>query len=330
MTHGKKKTLNIDAFKSCNSSGSSTPAGDSNEKKKNKRCVHKKQRGKDFEQKASAAGRVGKAVYDQLTDALDQAAGARIALQDKARELSGIDDHVCPDSSCTMFEPCKRARVLERAEKQRVERDKIRAMVSRLDIRLTRTADYTWCCLALLLLTVLYGGLMCFFSENPLSFTFHKWFTLAIPYEFIGLYALYLRLFTEKYFGDRYKFKCFVDHEHGDRRANKQALGEMKHEAIYAIIKFSSGSMIGHKRNLNVSMELLAQLVADFNLTDDAKTVFERLNYAAPRDHSVNIDRYLMLQQQYYRTDTIAVAFALWKQLRHEADDLDFLGTPAI
>jgi len=131
-----------------------------------------------------------------------------------------------------------------------------------------------------------------------------------------------------------YKFSHFVDHTHGDMRADSISLGELKHlRAEYAIFNYyrpwtgrpwDLRSLLGMSVDrFLVSLELFTQLttasVMDLNSGD--AVAWEKIKYTSKSLHSINLDRLLTTEKHHVVHNTQLLALACYRNLCYDRSD---------
>lgn len=74
------------------------------------------------------------------------------------------------------------------------------------------------------------------------------------------------------------------------------------------------------------SLELLSQLLvaSNISLTLEPKLVFEKLNHMAKSINSVNLSRYEVLEKQFVITNTVILAYAMYRLMVEQQENLNF------
>jgi len=159
-------------------------------------------------------------------------------------------------------------------------------------------------------------------------------FALAFVYRLIALCRNRYRF--------NYKFKRFLNFAAiDDSRPDFLRTGKLNHtNPLYAEISFvDRGKKFSifrgfytHSRNMFVSMEVLMQISisSNFSFTASDSVVFEKIQFAASKLDSVNLDRSLVLNRKHPVQDSILVSYALYKQYRLSRDVCPFPRTPAV
>jgi outer membrane murein-binding lipoprotein Lpp len=133
----------------------------------------------------------------------------------------------------------------------------------------------------------------------------------------------------------KYKYNSFGEETANpvvDLRADKISLGELKHlSPDVCSVKYTKrfGGVVFHSENIDVSFEMLSQITtADaMSLHGDDVMARDRLYNAAKSLHSVNVDRYGGLVNEFVVQNTVLVAFGQYKSMRGRLDRLPFCRT---
>jgi hypothetical protein len=134
----------------------------------------------------------------------------------------------------------------------------------------------------------------------------------------------------------RYLYIQDIDHRHADDRCDNNSLQEIKHAPRYAKFLLRRGMFPGsildlfvpHKSTfVVVSMELLVQICNPKNLDpflapNEARSAFQR---SAAHNHSVCIDKNMIIQGSYVYQETVCLAFFHYLLLRSAWKKRDFL-----
>lgn len=130
---------------------------------------------------------------------------------------------------------------------------------------------------------------------------------------------------------DIHRYEClgqFHCAPHEDLRADVRALGENKHAALYAVLRYTRciNGRIRRGQNLVVSMEVLAQLSDGKyrSLSDHEDVVRGRIEFAAANLCTVNINKYLPLAKHDVIPSTILVSMAMHRSMVQRLEKLPF------
>lgn len=131
-----------------------------------------------------------------------------------------------------------------------------------------------------------------------------------------------------------YAFVRTFEHVHGDDRTDNNALQNIKHAPRYAEFLLKKGINFGFKTlfSLNhqyviVSMELYVQICNPKNLDPfltptEARSAFQR---SAAHNHTVSIDRNLIIRGSFVYQETVCLAFFAYLRLKESWKNRDFL-----
>jgi regulator of replication initiation timing len=142
--------------------------------------------------------------------------------------------------------------------------------------------------------------------------------------------------FFRSYVTWQYDYTGEFVHAHTDERADNNALQAIKHAPRYAHFHLRKGVLIANRLFFGsehcdavVSVELLTQITNPKNLDpylspSEARSAFQR---SAAHNHSVSIDRNLVLRGSYVYQETVCMAFFHYLLLREQWKLRDFLPT---
>lgn len=133
-----------------------------------------------------------------------------------------------------------------------------------------------------------------------------------------------------------YKYVREFNHAHTDSRADNNALQAIKHNARYCEFQLSKGVLIfgllsgrSETTDVIISVELFTQICNPKNLDPylapkEARSAMQR---SAAHNHSVDIDRNLVIRGSYVYQETMCLAFFHYLLLRESWKYRDFLPT---
>ena len=142
--------------------------------------------------------------------------------------------------------------------------------------------------------------------------------------------------FFRSYVTWQYDYTGEFVHIHLDQRADNNALQAVKHSARYAHFHLRKGVLIAgqlffgsNHSDAVISVELLTQIMNPKNLDpylspSEARSAFQR---SAAHNHSVSIDRNLVLRGSYVYQETVCMAYFHYLLLREQWKLRDFLPT---
>jgi hypothetical protein len=123
------------------------------------------------------------------------------------------------------------------------------------------------------------------------------------------------------------------DHAHGDLRADRNALKDIKHTGKYFQALYTQTSPWGFllaSRRLHGSLELVTQakVAANSKFSSSPDTVYDRMERTAATIQTVNLDRTRSLQAKPLAQDSALVAYAIHMQEAQERETIPFPRAP--